>query len=375
MTVRGLCLLLGGAGLTAVGWLLGWPELSVLGAGAIALVVLAVLCATGGSRVQVQADVTDFRVVRGEPAALRIAMLSAGRRRRLTRLVEGSPATPQRSLAVPHSRRGTETVVQVPVDTSRRGFHPVGPFTVVRGDPWSVVRKQLGQSPEGSVLVRPRTFPVRTGFASVHRQGDSEAMTRRSGDDHFFALRDYVLGDEPRSVHWRSSARSGRLVVKQKVAAAVDGTLLVLDVDGTAYPSTEQFGEGFLEERFEEAVEVIASLCRARVAVGQRVRLATTARIQPQLGLEPSLAALIDTLAVVQPVQPLDCDPVSLAALARRSHCSQIVVVSGAPSAELVGAVRRCGSFSPVVVRVAGVPTGAIPGATVLDISDARALA
>ncbi|MCU1621245.1 MAG: hypothetical protein JWL79_90 [Frankiales bacterium] len=375
MTLRGICLLLWGGGLAVVGWLLGWPELSVLGASAVALVILAMLCATGGSRVQVEADVTDFRVVRGEPAALRIGLRSQGRRRRLTRLVEGPAASPKRSLAVPRARRDDVNVIQVPVDTSRRGFHAVGPFAVVRGDPWSVVRQQVGESPEGSVLVRPRTFPVRTGFASVHRQGDSEAMTRRSGDDHFFALRDYVLGDEPRNVHWRSSARSGRLVVKQKVAAAVDGTLLVLDADGTAYPSTEQFGEGFLEERFEEAVEVIASLCRARVADGQRVRLATTARIQPQLGVEPSLAALIDALAVVQPAQPLDCDPISLAALARRSHCSQIVVVTGAPSAELVGAVRRCGSFSPVVVRVAGVPTGAIPGATVLDVRDAKALA
>jgi uncharacterized protein (DUF58 family) len=322
----------------------------------------------------VTSDISDFRVVRGEAANLRVSLWPKGARRRMLRLVEGSASAPRRSFAV---RRlpASGTMVPVPVDTTRRGLHRVGPFTVVRSDPWSVVRREVGTSAEGTVLVRPRTHPVRPGFAAVHRQGDSEAMTRRSGDDHFFALRDYVLGDEPRNVHWRSSARSGRLVVKQKVAAAVDGTLLVLDVDVTAYPSVEAFGGGFREERFEEAVEVIASLCRARASDGQRVRLATTGRAQLQLGVDPSLSSIVDALAVVSPMQPLDCDLVGLPALARRSHCSHLVLVTGAPSTELVAAVRRCGSLSPVVVRVSGVPTGSIAGTTVLDVAGVEALA
>ena len=373
MTLRGFGLLFSGVGLAGAGWVLAWPELTVLGVACFVPVVVALLFATGGSRVEVTSDVSDFRVVRGEAANLRVSLRPTGLRRRLLRLVEGAPGEPRRSFAVRLPASGT--TVPVPVDTSRRGLHPVGPFTVVRGDPWSVVRRDVGASASGTVLVRPRTHPVRPGFAAVHRQGDSEAMTRRSGDDHFFALRDYVLGDEPRNVHWRSSARSGRLVVKQKVAAAVDGTLLVLDVDITAYPSVEAFGEGFLPERFEEAVEVIASLCRARSLDGQRIRLATTGRAQLQLGVNPSVPAVIDALAVVAPLQPLDCDPVGLPALARKTHCSHLVAVTGAPSAELIAAVRRCGSLSPVVVRVGGVPTGSIAGATVLDVASAAALA
>jgi uncharacterized protein (DUF58 family) len=374
VTLRGVGLLFGGIALAVAGWVLGWPELTVLGVGCLMPVLVALLFATGGSPVEVTSDVSDFRVVRGEPANLRVALSPRGRRHRLLRLVEGSSASPRRSFAVSRLR-ASGAIIPVPVDTARRGLHTVGPFKVVRGDPWSVIRREVGRSVEGTVLVRPRTHLVRPGFAAVHRQGDSEAMTRRIGDDHFFALRDYVLGDEPRNVHWRSSARSGRLVVKQKVAAAVDGTFLVLDVDLTAYPSFEAFGDGFREERFEEAVEVIASLCRARAADGQRVRLATTGRAQPQLGVDPSMASLLDALAVVAPLQPLDCDPVGLPALARRTHCSHLILVSGAPSAELVAAVRRCGSLSPVVVRVGGVPTGAIPGTTVLDIAGAEALA
>lgn len=355
------------------GWVLGWPELSVLGVACVLTVLLAVVVASGRSAAYIDADVFALRVVRGESAELRVVVRTP-RRLRLARLVEGDPALPRRSFVL-GARTHMPASVAVPVDTSRRGLHPMGPFRVVRGDPWSVVRRVVAVSDEGSVLVRPRTFPVRPGFAAMHRQGESEAMTRRSGDEHFFALRDYVLGDEPRNVHWRSSARSGRLVVKQKVAAAVDGALLLLDVDATAYPSVETFGEGFLEDRFEAAVEVLASLCRARAADGHRIRFATTGRAQPSLGVDLSVPSVLDALALVRPMQPLDCDPIGLPALARRSHCSQLIVVTGAPSSELVAAVRRCGSLSPVVVRVGGVPTGWLPGATVLDVPDALALA
>jgi uncharacterized protein (DUF58 family) len=374
MTARGAALIVSGALLMALGWSIAWPELTVLGVSALVPVVLSLLFATGGSRFDVRADTAGMTVVRGEEAFVRVELKAAGRRRRLCRLVEGSLREPRRSLFIPPLSRDGKAAVALPLDTSRRGLHPVGPFQVVRSDAWSVVRREVGSSSAGSVLVRPRTFAVRGGFAAVNRQGDSEAMTRTSGDDHFFALRDYTFGDEPRNVHWRSSARSGRLVVKQKVAAAIDGTLLVLDVDSSAFPSVESFGDGFNPDRFEVAVEVMASLAKARLLDGQRLRLVTTSKHEPRPLIEVSLNAILDALAVVEPQQPLDCDPGGLPLIARRSGCSHMLVVSGNPGLELTSALRRCGSMSPVVVRVGGVPTGSIPGTTVLDISDAAAL-
>lgn len=375
MTLRGVALMCGAALLAALGWTLAWPELSILAGGALVAVALGVLVASGGTRVAVVTDPTTLRAVRGETATLRVELRALGRRRRLCRLVEGDARAPRRSFALPGLARRAFEEINVPVDTARRGQHPVGPFRVVRADAWSIVSRQVGVSAEGTVLVRPRIHPVRQGFAAIHRQGDSEAMTRSSGDDHFFALRDYTFGDEPRNVHWRSSARSGRLVVKQKVAAAIDGSLLVLDVDLTSYTSVDAFGAGFDESRFEAAVEVMASLCKARLGDGQRVRLMTTARVQPQASPESSLLTMIDTLAAVSCLQPLDCDVHGLPAVARRSGCSHLLVVSGAPRADMLAAVRRCGSMSPVVVRVGGVPTGPIPGASVIDIPSAEALA
>lgn len=373
MTPRGVSLLLGGLAFGVAGWLAGWPELTALGASALALVVCMALAVSWGSAVAITVDSNALRVVRGEPAVVKVGVSARGARRAL-RLVEGAPAHPVRTVPIPRGR-SEAVVLDVPVATDKRGLHPLGPFTVVRGDAWSIWRTSVTTAPEGSLLVRPRTYPVRKGFAAAMRQGDSEAMSRRHGEDHFFALRDYVLGDEPRNVHWRSSARSGRLVVRQKVAAAVDGTLLVLDTDATAYASADAFSGGFLEERFEAAVEVIASLCLSRANDGQHVQLATTSLRQPTIRQGASAQGLIDALAVVSAVIPIETSPSQLPALARRGKCSQVIIVTGSPSAALCVAVRQCGSLSPVLVRVGGVPSVPVSGAKTVDVADAAGLA
>ena len=110
------------------------------------------------------------------------------------------------------------------------------------------------------MTVLPRTVQVRRSALPALQQADSEFASRRRGDEHFFALRDYVLGDEPRTVHWRSSAKAGKLVVKQQVSGAPNHTVIVLDTDASAYSSDDKFGSSWVAERFEAAVEVAASL-------------------------------------------------------------------------------------------------------------------
>lgn len=346
MTLRALGVFTSGAALIPVGLALGWPELSGLGACAVVLVVLALLGWGSRPRVDVSVDGRTLRVVRGEAATVRVEITSSQRRPRL-RLVEGPVALPRRSL--PIKSGVVDTAVAVPVDTSRRGEWPVGPFSAVRSDPWSFVRRVAGASGETTILVRPKVHPVRKGFVADAREGSTESASRQRGDDQFFALREYVLGDEPRMVHWRSSARTGQLVVKQFVASAAEGTLIVLDTDAAAYGSEEAFGAGFVEERFERAVEVAASLCAAKSDGVARVQLATTTRGAPvqTAGASGTPQSLIDALAVVQAVARVDTAPEDLTGIIRRTRCSTVVVVTGTPSPAFMS-----GAGSAVVVRV-----------------------
>src|SRR5579875_35564 len=252
MTLRAAGLVAGGAGLVALGWDAGWPELTALGAAAIALVALALLAA--GPRPRVEAAL--------EQAGLRV--------------VEGSPAEPVATSPLAKPPGGGVLALRLPLDTSRRGQRPIGPYAVVHGDPWSIVRRVSARAEGGVLAVVPRTVPVRQSALPELQQGESELASRRLGEEPLYACADYVLGDEPRTVPLRSSPKAGKLVVKQQVAPAPNITLIVLDTDASAYGSDDQFGSGWVEERFEAAVEVAASLAVAQADRSEEVHLTTT---------------------------------------------------------------------------------------------------
>ena len=74
MTLRALGLVLGGAGLVALGWQAGWPEPTALGVAAIALVVVVLVVAGRTPKVQAALEQTSLRVVRGQPATVRMTL-------------------------------------------------------------------------------------------------------------------------------------------------------------------------------------------------------------------------------------------------------------------------------------------------------------
>lgn len=374
MTGRGLALLLGGVASGVSGWFAGWPELTAIGAGALALVLGAVLVTGRTPRMKVSLDHPQVQVVRGQEARALVTLRNVRAPRGL-RLVVGSVRRPSSTVAVPRGSADEPLVLAVPLDTSVRGEHAHGPYLVVKGDPWSIVTRTAGRTQAGTVLVCPRTHPVRRRLSPGLRVGESDASTRVRGDDHFYALREYVLGDEPRSVHWRSSARAGHLVVRQQVRAASDGTTVILDSDLSAYSSDEAFSSRFLPARFELAVEVAASLCASRT--GEQVHLLTTVRGASVVTAAASVPQpLIDALALVTAHAPVEVASEELPGLVRRTRCSRLLLVTGDPSLQLVAAARTASKSVPttLVVRVGG-RGGDLPGLRCLDIDSAEDLA
>lgn len=378
MTLRALGLVLGGAGLVALGWDAGWPEMTAMGAAAIALVLVVIVIAGRTPRVQMELDQASMRVVRGQPATVRMTLRLPRRWRwRWLRIVEGPASAPVATSPLQKPDAHREIGMRLPVDTSVRGERPIGPYSVVHGDPWSIVRRVALRGEGGILTVHPRTVSVRRSALPALQQAESESAGRRRGDEHFFALRDYVFGDEPRTVHWRSSARAGKLVVKQQVAPAPNNTMIVLDSDASAYGSDDQFAGGWIEERFEAAVEVAASLAIAQAGRVEQVHVVTTSRGTSMTSAAAGATdAFLDAFAAALAVSPVDTAPEEIVPLVRRTHCRLVMLVTGTPGIHVVAAMRAVApvTSSLTVVRVGSRRREVLPGLRVLDVDRAEDL-
>ncbi|MCX6460119.1 MAG: DUF58 domain-containing protein [Actinobacteria bacterium] len=377
MTIRGRVLLLVSVVAVGAGWRFNWPEIVALGTAGIAAVVAILLVLGTKPRGTLSVDQDSLRVVRLQSASVRVT-LDSDRPRRAMRLVEGVDASnPTGSVRITRAQQASTSSLRFPLDTSQRGQRPMGPFALVQGDPWGIVQRTIDRAEGGIVTIQPRVFPVRRALMSQNIIGDADSAAKQRGDVHFHALRDYVLGDEARMVHWRSSARAGHLVVKQNLAPTAEGTTIVLDTDVSAYGDDHQFGKAWLPERFEAAIEVVASIVVSLPKGSGQVNVVTTASgSRPSSAASGAASSLLDRLAVVEASPPLEVVPAQLVSAVRSTRCSRLIVVTGTPSRTLplaiVAATRVVGGT--LVIRVGASKPAPLAGLRVLDVAGAEDL-
>lgn len=232
-----VAVVLGGAG-----WWLGWVELTVPAAGLVAALVAALVLAVGRSVYAVELDLADHRVTVGERAVGRIAVRNASRRRLLPASIElpvgaGSADFPLPSLA---ARAMHEELFAVP--TARRSVVVVGPVRSVRGDPLGLVRRRVRWTEPVAVYVHPRLVSLAGTASGVLRDLEGQATRVVSDSDmSFHALRAYVAGDDRRNIHWRSTARTGQLMVRQFEDTRRTHTAVALSTCTADYATTDEF--------------------------------------------------------------------------------------------------------------------------------------
>jgi uncharacterized protein (DUF58 family) len=168
-------------------------------------------------------------------------------------------------------RAGQSTTLRYKVDCTMRGFYQIGPLVLESGDLFGLHRRYRVVAPPAYVLVYPRVVPL-LGYDIASRRpiGDVRLVHRLYEDPTRIAgVRPYQPGDPLNRVHWRATARAGRLHSKVYDPSTLAGATLLLDFHQSGYPKR---GE---PHRSDLAVTAAVSLAHAVAQLGQQVGLVT----------------------------------------------------------------------------------------------------
>lgn len=112
-----------------------------------------------------------------------------------------------------------------------RGFHAFGPIRLGSSDPFGWLDTDVIIPTSEELLVYPLIAPLDVfGFSSVHPLGEYSSDRPLLEDPLRIAgVRDYVIGDDPRRIHWKASARLGMLQSKIYEPSSLRRFLVLLD--------------------------------------------------------------------------------------------------------------------------------------------------
>ena len=192
------------------------------------------------------------RIVAGHGVRATVSVRNAGRRAALPGRIDVPVGAGLVEFGVPMLRAGavSEHVLELPPQP--RGIVRIGPATTVRSDPIGLLRREHAFDDAHELYVHPRTVPVPSGSAGLIRDLDGSPTTRLvDADMSFHAIREYAPGDSRRQVHWKSTAKTGRLMVRQYEESRRSRMAVVLGL------ATAEYGT---DAEFELAVSAASSL-------------------------------------------------------------------------------------------------------------------
>ena len=133
---------------------------------------------------------------------------------------------------VPFVPAGGRAFASYSVSFPRRGLHRLPDLRLSTGFPFGFFERSAWYRKQSEVLVYPalgrlRREPLRLHFGREIYQG--RARTARAAGDEFYGVRPYRPGDNPKRIHWKSSARLRRLAVKEMETERQTAVELVLD--------------------------------------------------------------------------------------------------------------------------------------------------
>jgi uncharacterized protein (DUF58 family) len=371
LTRRGTGLLLSVPVLAGTGFAFGYPELAVLASAALLAVLFAALYAVWRPRLAVTRVADPDRVMRGESSTVTLTVRNTSRVRAATLIAYDRCGPALVAVPLLQLRPNCDTTTSYPVPTDRRGVVHIGPLRVDRADPLGLVRTQRSHGESSRVWVYPKVHQLTAVPVGVVRSLDGRVDRVPHGSITFDTLREYVVGDELRHVHWRTTARIGELMVREHVDTSLPRLVVLLDDRIEAYPDA---AEDAFEAACEAAVSVVMAAAHEDLPVALRLVSGPGAGGDGRrLGGSTRTVEFLDLLAEAQLVREPAVGRVrgrrtsrldeATARLRQRRVGDTLIFLTGPGRLDDIGVVGGLrGAYPSLIVGAFG-PAGAAPSA------------
>lgn len=309
----------------------------VLAVVVVLLVLVAVDVALAGSVRALQFSRRGTTSVRlGEPASVTLLVANPGRRAIRGLLRDAWPpsarADDRHRVSVPPGERQACTTQLRP---TRRGDRSAARVTVRALGPLGLAARQGSHQVPWTVRVLPpfhsrKHLPSR--LARLQQLDGRNAVLIRGQGTEFDSLREYVIGDDVRSIDWRATARASEVMVRTWRPERDRQVVLVLD---TGRVSAGRVGDA---PRLDAAMDAALLLAALASRAGDRVDLVAYDR-QVRASVPNSktlLPSLVDALAPIEPsLVETDARGMVAEVLRRTRRRALVVLLTGLEPAAL----------------------------------------
>lgn len=306
-------------GFWILGQVAGWAEFTIT---ALVIAIVVALCALfliGRTAYDVSLDLARTRVVVGERAIGALKLANLGTRAILPSRVVLPVGSGRGEFGIQRLAPGAEAEELFAIPTQKRGVVKVGPVSVVRGDPLGLFERARRSDDPVDLFVHPRTILFDGQSLGFLRDLEGMPASDLSRDDvSFHALLEYQPGDDLRHVHWKSTARTGTMMVRQYEETRRSHFVIGL---------SRSTGDYARDEDFELAISAAGSIGLRALRDSQRVDMRVQGRELPS----STGKQLLDSLSAVENAKPREGGIAELAGVLAASMplASIVVLVCG----------------------------------------------
>ena len=178
----------------------------------------------------------------------------------------------------------------------RRGKYGLGNIYFESGFPFIFFSKRIPAGVDGEVIVYPEIKDIDNVVPEIQAEKHEMFPGKIGKGDTFTIIREFRYGDDRRRIHWKASAKTAKLMVKEYAYEEPRSLTIILD---NLTPLDN--------EVFEKAVSFAASVSARYLNEGFYVRLLTCRKLIPFGSGGEHLLKLLDVLALLEGQDSWEC--------------------------------------------------------------------